>query len=59
MSESQLQPYVVHMDARYQALELVDVPALVDACTDKWYNQTLCEVNDSVASYGCQQDFVI
>ena len=21
---------------------------LADACTDKWYNQTLCKVNDSV-----------
>jgi hypothetical protein len=27
---------------------LVDAPALVDACTDRWYNQTLCQVNDSV-----------
>ena len=26
----------------------VDVQKLADACTDKWYNQTLCKVNDSV-----------
>jgi mannose-6-phosphate isomerase-like protein (cupin superfamily) len=24
------------------------VQKLADACTDKWYNQTLCKVNDSV-----------
>ena len=55
MSEPQMQPYVIHMDARYQALEVVDVPALVDACTDKWYNQTLCTINDSVARLGIMQ----
>ena len=52
MSEPRMQPYVIHMDARYQPLEVVDVPALVDACTDKWYNQTLCQVNDSVVLLG-------
>jgi len=30
----------------------VDVQALVDACTDQWYNQTLCKVNDSVVRLG-------
>ena len=28
---------------------------LVDACTDKWYNQTLCRVNDSVVRLGIVQ----
>ena len=55
MSEPQMQPYVIHMDARYQPLDVVDVPALVDACTDKWYNQTLCKVNDSLARLGIMQ----
>jgi len=55
MSEPKVQPYVIHMDARYQPLDLVDVPALVDACTDKWYNQTLCKINDSVARLGIMQ----
>jgi mannose-6-phosphate isomerase-like protein (cupin superfamily) len=30
----------------------VDVKALVDACTDRWWNQTLCQVNDSVVRLG-------
>jgi mannose-6-phosphate isomerase-like protein (cupin superfamily) len=41
-------PYAVHLDVLYSSLSVVDVPALVDACTDRWYNQTLTEVNDSV-----------
>jgi mannose-6-phosphate isomerase-like protein (cupin superfamily) len=33
----------------------VDVPALVAACKDRWYNQTLCKVNDSVVRLGVMQ----
>ena len=36
-------------------LELVDVPALEAACKDRWYNQTLCEVNESVVRVGVLQ----
>ena len=45
-------PYATHLDVFYKPLELVDVPALVAACTDRWYNQTLCRVNDSVVRLG-------
>jgi mannose-6-phosphate isomerase-like protein (cupin superfamily) len=31
------------------------VQALVDACTDRWWNQTLCKVNDSVVRLGIIQ----
>ena len=44
--------YVIHTDVRYRPLELVDVPALAAACTDPWWNQTLCVVNDSVLRLG-------
>ncbi|MGH9941164.1 MAG: hypothetical protein ACRD9R_02260 [Pyrinomonadaceae bacterium] len=37
-------PYVTRLNVFYNPLELVDVPALVAACTDRWYNQTLCRV---------------
>jgi hypothetical protein len=40
--------YAINLDARYGPLEVVDVPALVEAGTDPWYNQTLCRVNDCV-----------
>jgi Cupin domain len=48
-------PYVTHLNVLYPALEVVDVPALVAACTDRWYNQTLCRVNDSVVRVGVMQ----
>ena len=48
-------PYAINLDARYAPLELVDVQALVDACKDSWYNQTLCRVNDCVVRLGVMQ----
>jgi mannose-6-phosphate isomerase-like protein (cupin superfamily) len=48
-------PYAIHLDARYGPLELVDLPALVEACRDPWYNQTLCHVNDCVVRLGVFQ----
>jgi len=48
-------PYATHLDEKFSALELVDVPALIAACKDKWYNQTLCRVNDSVVRLGIVQ----
>jgi mannose-6-phosphate isomerase-like protein (cupin superfamily) len=47
--------YATHLDIKFQALTLVDVPSLVKACTDRWYNQTLCQVNDSVVRLGVVQ----
>jgi mannose-6-phosphate isomerase-like protein (cupin superfamily) len=48
-------PYETHLDVRYRPLEVVDVPALVDAVQHPWYNQTLCRVNDSVVRLGVVQ----
>lgn len=45
-------PYSIDSEPRYSPLELVDVTALVDACKDPWYNQTLCRVNDCVVRLG-------
>ena len=45
-------PYATHLDIKYPPLEVVDIPALVDAVRDQWYNQTLCRVNDSVVRLG-------
>ncbi len=55
MSEQQDYPYATHLDIKFPALRVVDVPGLVKACTDKWYNQTLCQVNDSVVRLGVVQ----
>jgi mannose-6-phosphate isomerase-like protein (cupin superfamily) len=52
MSTEQPYPYTTRLNVLYNALELVDVRGLVDACTDRWYNQTLCRVNESVVRLG-------
>jgi hypothetical protein len=48
-------PYATHLNVQFKPLELVDIQPLVDACTDRWYNQTLCRVNDSVVRLGVVQ----
>lgn len=45
-------PYVNHMNVLYDPLQVIDIQSLVDKCTDKWYNQTLCQVNDAVVRLG-------
>jgi mannose-6-phosphate isomerase-like protein (cupin superfamily) len=55
MSEQQDYPYATYLDIKFPPLQLVNVPALVKACTEKWYNQTLCRVNDSVVRLGVMQ----
>jgi mannose-6-phosphate isomerase-like protein (cupin superfamily) len=45
-------PYVTKLDIKFDHLELIDVPEMVKACTDKWFNQTLTKVNDSVIRVG-------
>ncbi|HWU41550.1 MAG TPA: cupin domain-containing protein [Candidatus Acidoferrum sp.] len=48
-------PYVTQLDIRFQPLEIVNAKELIDSCTDRWYNQTLCRVNDSVIRLGVLQ----
>ena len=48
-------PYATHLDVKFGPLELIDLPELVAACTDQWYNQTLCRVNDAVVRLGVVQ----
>jgi len=48
-------PYVTKLDIKYQPLELIDEKSFSDAVTDKWFNQTLCAVNDSVVRVGVVQ----
>jgi len=48
-------PYATYLDVKFPALSLIDVRALIAACKDRWYNQTLCKVNDSVIRLGVMQ----
>ncbi len=35
-------PYATFLNVLYPSLQLVDVPSLVAACSDRWYNQQRC-----------------
>jgi mannose-6-phosphate isomerase-like protein (cupin superfamily) len=52
MSEAKSFPYETRLNILHQALEVIDERALADASEFKWYNQTLCRVNDSVVRLG-------
>jgi mannose-6-phosphate isomerase-like protein (cupin superfamily) len=55
VAESPSYPYATHLDIQFAPLQLIDLQALADACTDQWYNQTLCRVNESVIRLGVVQ----
>ena len=55
MNAPQQFPYATHLDVKFAPLSIVDVPGLIARCRDRWYNQTLCEVNDSVIRLGVLQ----
>lgn len=44
--------YDIHTDIKYRPLELVDAGKLADECSQKWWNQSLCNVNDCVVRLG-------
>jgi mannose-6-phosphate isomerase-like protein (cupin superfamily) len=48
-------PYVTNLDVKFKHFELIDIPTLVKECKDKWFNQTLTQVNDSVVRTGIVQ----
>jgi mannose-6-phosphate isomerase-like protein (cupin superfamily) len=45
-------PYKTFLNVLHGPLEVIDVRKLVDACTDKWWNQTLCRVDESIVRLG-------
>ena len=52
MSSKAEYPYVTRLNVMFEPLEIVDVQALANASAHKWYNQTLCAVNESVVRLG-------
>jgi mannose-6-phosphate isomerase-like protein (cupin superfamily) len=44
--------YVTRLDIKFDHLQKIDIPQMVRECTDKWFNQTLTKVNDSVVRVG-------
>lgn len=52
MSAAEEFPYITLLNVLHQPLEVFDEKALADSCPHKWYNQSLCNVNDSVIRLG-------
>ena len=44
--------YNIHLDVRFQHLELIDIATIVAKNKEQWFNQTLTRVNDSVVRIG-------
>ena len=44
--------YEIHKNIKFAPLELIDIQAIVEACDQQWFNQTLCKVNDCVVRLG-------
>ena len=47
--------YTINLDTKLGFLKLIDVPSLVAACDEQWFNQTLCHVIDCVVRLGVMQ----
>ncbi len=45
-------PYETRLNILFKPLEIIDEKKLADTCEYKWFNQTLCKVNDSVVRVG-------
>jgi mannose-6-phosphate isomerase-like protein (cupin superfamily) len=44
--------YVTKLDIKFEHLQRMDIPQMVKECKDKWFNQTLTQVNESVVRLG-------
>jgi len=44
--------YNIHLDVKYPHLEVIDIAEVDAANKEKWFNQTLSQVNDSVVRIG-------
>jgi mannose-6-phosphate isomerase-like protein (cupin superfamily) len=44
--------YNMNMNVKFGALEAVDVGRIQSECSETWFNQTLCRVNDCVVRLG-------
>jgi mannose-6-phosphate isomerase-like protein (cupin superfamily) len=44
--------YDIETRPLYEALQLIDAGTLADECSEKWWNRTLVQINESVARIG-------
>jgi mannose-6-phosphate isomerase-like protein (cupin superfamily) len=44
--------YNINLNVKFPHQELIDIPAIVNENKEKWFNQTLTQVNESVVRIG-------
>jgi hypothetical protein len=44
--------YTTKLDIKFKHFEVIDIPKMVEEVKEKWFNQTLTEVNGSVVRVG-------
>ena len=44
--------YTTNLEIKFEHFERIDIPEMIKECKDKWFNQTLTKVNDSVVRLG-------
>ena len=47
--------YHIDPEIKFQPLEVIDIPAVIASCRERWQNKTLCRVNSSVVRLGVIQ----
>jgi mannose-6-phosphate isomerase-like protein (cupin superfamily) len=52
MSSTPAYPYETRLNVLHGPLELIDINKMARDCYYRWFNQTLCKVNDSVVRVG-------
>jgi mannose-6-phosphate isomerase-like protein (cupin superfamily) len=52
VADSSQFPYVTLQNVLCGPLEIIHEKTLADSCRHKWYNQTLCQVNEAVVRLG-------
>ena len=52
MSDATIFPYETRLNILHGPLEVIDLDAVPEAMNYKWFNQTLCKVNNSVVRVG-------
>lgn len=52
MENQEKHNYNQQMNIKFDYLEKITIKDIIDSNTDKWFNQTLCEVNSSVLRLG-------
>jgi len=52
MIENHDEKYKIHMKPKFDFLEVIDTSKLINECKEKWYNQTLCKINNHLIRLG-------